>query len=62
MCEALLVACVTRFYKIVHIQLTHKRRKVVVFEILGKYFLCELIRLVYNEAVAFMVPVDTLMV
>lgn len=55
--EAFLIARVTCFYKVVHVQLTHERREVIVFEVLRQDFLSELVGLVHHKAVPFVVPV-----
>jgi hypothetical protein len=60
--EAFLVARVTRFVEIVHVQLAHERREVVVLEVLREDLLGELVRFEDHEAIAFGVPVDALVV
>jgi len=60
--ETFLVARVTRFVEIVHVELAHERREVVVFKILRKDLLRELVRLVDHEAIAFSIPVDAYVV
>ena len=47
--EALSVLRVARLRKIVHVELTHKRRKVFVLEVVRQNFLSELVGLVDHE-------------
>ena len=60
--ETLLVARVARLDEVVHVQLAHERREVVVLEVLGQHFLRELVGLVDHEAVAVVVPVHSVVV
>ena len=55
--KTLLVTRVTCFYKVVHVQLAHERRKVIVFEVLRQNLLGELVRLIHHEAVPVVVPI-----
>ena len=56
--EALLVGVVAGFMKVVHVQLAHERRKVVVLEVPRQDALGELIRLPHNEALPVLSPAD----
>jgi hypothetical protein len=62
MCEAFLVARVTRLNEVIHVELADKRREVIVLEVLGQHFLSKLIRFVDDKTIAFMIPVDTVVV
>ena len=56
MAEALLVLGVPTLVEAIHVQLSHERGKVVVLEVLGEDFLCEVIRLVHYESCSLRVP------
>lgn len=58
MAEAVLVGVVPCLVEVVHVQLPHERREVVVLEELWKDVLCEFIRLLYDEPIAVLVPAD----
>jgi hypothetical protein len=51
--EALLVRVVPRLVEVVHVELAHERREVVVLEVAREDALCKLIRLSNNEAVPY---------
>ena len=48
--EALSILCVTRLVEVVHVELAHKTREVVVLEVTRQHFLGKLIGLVHYEA------------
>ena len=57
-----LIFRVTRFLKVVHVELAHERREVVVFEILWEHLIRKLVWLVDDKAIAVYVPVDSFVV
>jgi hypothetical protein len=56
--EAFLVASVAGLHEVVHVELPNKGGKIVVLEVLGQNLVCKLIRVVNNEPISLMVPVD----
>lgn len=58
MAETVLIGMIPSLMKVIHVQLAHKRREVVVLEVLRKDFLSEFIHLLHNEAITRFVPAD----
>ena len=56
--EALFVGVVPRLMKVIHVQLPHEGREIIVLEKSREYLLCELIWLFHNEAVAKVIPAN----
>lgn len=56
MLEALLIFCIARFVKVVHVKLTHERAEVIVFEILGQNILCKRVRVFNYKPISCLVP------
>lgn len=54
--KAFPVLSVARLVEIIHIELAHKRRKVVVFEVLRKHVLGKLVGIFDDKAIALFVP------
>jgi hypothetical protein len=54
--ETFLVLSISRLVEIVHVQLAHERREIIVFEILWQDVLCEGVRVLDAEAVRVLVP------
>ena len=54
--ETLAVLSITRFIKVVHVELADEAREVVVLEVSWQDVLCKLVRLIYNEAGARSIP------
>ena len=47
---------ISSFMEVIHIELSDKRRKVVMFEELRQDFVSELVGLLHDEAIALLVP------
>ena len=58
MSEAVLIRVVARLVEVIHVQLSHKRREVIVLEEFGEDAFSEIIRLSHDEAIAVLVPAD----
>lgn len=56
--ELVLVRVVADFSEFVHVELPHERREATGFEVLWEHFLGELVGLVDDKAVSFLVPGD----
>jgi hypothetical protein len=56
MLKALLIEKISSFVKIVHIKLSNKARKIVVFKIFWKDLVREQIDLFDNETISFIIP------
>lgn len=62
MVEALLILSVARFVEVVHVQLAHERREVIVLEVFGKHVFSEGVRVFDDKAIALMVPKHSVVV
>jgi len=60
--KAFLVLSVTWFMKIIHIQLSNKGTKVVVFKIFGQNIFCKSVRIFNNKAVTLLVPKNSVLI
>lgn len=60
--EALPILGVPCLVEVVHVQLAHEAAEVVVLEVLGQHGRCEFICVFHDEAVALLVPKDSLIV
>ena len=58
MTEAVFIGVIPCFMEVVHVQLSHKRRKVVVLEELREDVFCELVWLLHYEAFPVLVPAN----
>jgi len=56
--EALLIRVVPRLVEVVHVELPHKGREVVVLEVQGQDPVGELVGLLHDEALAVWAPAD----
>ncbi len=58
MAEAVLVRVVPRLVEVVHVKLPYKRREVIMLKVFGQDLFCELVHLLYDEAVPLFVPAN----